>query len=82
MASYECELFNPNPFGNHAAVQEYVEAQIQEAKGNGDSRLIENWHTILLAVLERRYVADQQRLQMLNKTPETLSFKYEEASDE
>jgi integrase len=82
IACYECELFNPNPFGNHAAVQEYVEAQIQEAKGNGDSRLIENWHTILLAVLERRYVADQQRLQMLNKTPETLSFKYEEASDE
>ena len=82
IACYECELFNPNPFGNHAAVQEYVEAQLQEAKEIGDSRLIENWHTILLAVLERRYIADQHRLQMLHEAPEVLSLDYKEASDE
>jgi integrase len=82
IACYECELFNPNPFGNHAAVQEYVENKLQEAQENGDSRLIENWHTILLAVLERRYIADQQRLQMLNEAPQILSFKNEKPSDE
>ncbi len=82
IACYECELFNPNPFGNHAAVQEYVENKLQKAQENGDSRLIENWHTILLAVLERRYIADQQRLQMLNEAPQTLSFKHEKPSDE
>lgn len=82
IACYECELFNPNPFGNHAAVQEYVENKLQKAQENGDSRLIENWHTILLAVLERRYIADQQRLQMLNEAPQALSFKHERPSDE
>lgn len=76
IACYECELFSPNPFGNHNAVQEYVETKIEEAKSFGDSRLLENWHTILLAVLERRYLADQQRLQMLNETPETLQLKH------
>lgn len=74
VACYECELFNPNPFGNHAAVQDYVEGQLQEAKENGDQRLVENWHTILLAVLERRYIADQQRLKILEETPETLQL--------
>lgn len=78
IACYECELFSPNPFGNHTAVQEYVETKIEEAKGYGDSRLLENWHTILLAVLERRYVADQQRIQMLNEAPEILKLEYEE----
>jgi len=82
IACYECELFNPNPFGNHAAVQEYVEAKLQEAKLEGDQRHIENWHTILLAVLERRYVADQQRLQILEDKPEILALEREEAADE
>jgi hypothetical protein len=76
IACYECELFNPNPFGNHAAVQRHVETQLQKAKEIGDSRLIENWHTILLAVLERRYIADQQRLQMIAEAPEILSLEH------
>lgn len=75
IACYECELFNPNPFGNHSAVQEYVEEQLVEANRIGDNRLIENWNTILLAVLERRYVADQQRIQILNESPETLRLE-------
>lgn len=78
IACYECQLFNPNPFGNHAAVQDYVETKLEEAKKIGDSRLIENWSTILLAVLERRYHADKQRIQMLNEAPETLSLEHEE----
>jgi integrase len=82
ISCYECELFNPNPLGNHAAVQEYIETQLQEAKENGDSRLIENWHTILLAVLERRYIADQQRLQMLNEAPEALAVEPEREPNE
>jgi integrase len=82
IACYECQLFNANPFGNHAAVQEHVETKLEEAKKIGDSRLIENWNTILLAVLERRYQADKQRIQILNETPEILSLGNEDASDE
>jgi integrase len=82
IACYECQLFNPNPFGNHAAVQENVETKLEEAKKIGDSRLIENWNTILLAVLERRYQADKQRIQILNETPEILSLGHEGASDD
>ncbi|MDO9478417.1 MAG: hypothetical protein Q7L07_17035 [Pseudohongiella sp.] len=82
IACYECELFQPNPFGNHAAVQEYVESQIQAAKEIGDNRLIENWYTIMLAVLERRYVADQQRLQMLNEIPKTVAITKEDYTSE
>lgn len=82
IACYECELFDPNPFGNHAAVQEYVETKLEEAKEIGDSRLIENWNTILLAVLERRYQADKQRIEILNEFPETLSLEHQEADDE
>ena len=72
IACYECELFNPNPFGNHAAVQEYVENELHMAKSIGDNRLIENWNTILLAVLERRYIADQYRLKALKENPENI----------
>ena len=82
IACYECELFNPNPFGNHAAVQEYVEEKLKEAKQGGDNRHVENWHTILLAVLERRYVADQQRLQLLEESPQLLAIGDGEESGE
>lgn len=82
IACYECELFKPNPFGNHSAVQEYVESRLQEAKEIGDSRLIENWHTILLAVLERRYIADQRRLQMLEEAPQILKLESRESPNE
>lgn len=82
IACYECELFNPNPFGNHAAVQDYVETKLQEAKDGGNSRHIENWHTILLAVLERRYVADQQRIQILEEAPQVLCLKHNGLSHE
>jgi integrase len=76
IACYECELFTPNPFGNHGAVQAYVEEELHKAIEQGDSRHIENWHTILLAVLERRYVADQQRLAMLEEAPEMMNLEY------
>lgn len=78
IACYECELFQPNPFGNHAAVQEFVEDKLREAKEWGDTRFVENWRTILLAVLERRYLADQQRLAILNETPEILVLEHGE----
>lgn len=82
IACYSCELFRPNPLGNHASVQKYVEQKAQEAKEYGDSRQVENWNTTLIAVLERRYLADQERLQMLEEAPQVLSLEQKEISDE
>ena len=69
IACYECELFVPNPFGNHKAVLDYVEKKLAESKDFGDLRGLENWRTILIAVLERKFMADQVKLQMLNEIP-------------
>jgi len=82
IACYSCELFRPNPLGNHASVQKYVEQKVHEAKEYGDSRQVENWNSTLIAVLERRYLADQERLQMLEEATQVLSLKHEEISDE
>lgn len=72
ISCYECELFEPNPFGNHAAVLSHVEAKIEESKAFGDKRLVENWRTIRIAVLERIYLSNQKKLEILNEAPETL----------
>jgi len=82
IACYTCELFRPNPFGNHAAVQKYVEQKLHEAKEYGDSRQVENWSATLIAVLERRYLADQERLQMLEDVPQVLSLEQRENFDD
>lgn len=78
IACYECELFIPSPFGNHKAVLNYVEDRIKEACEFGDFRGVENWRTIQIAVLERKFMADQVRLKMLSELPEVKGIPYEE----
>lgn len=78
IACYECELFIPSPFGNHKAVLNYVEDRIKEACEFGDFRGVENWRTIQIAVLERKFMADQVRLKMLSELPEVKGIQYEE----
>ncbi|MDX7677822.1 tyrosine-type recombinase/integrase [Aeromonas caviae] len=77
IACYECELFIPSPFGNHKAVLNYVEDRIKEACEFGDFRGVENWRTIQIAVLERKFMADQVRLKMLSEHPEIKGLPYE-----
>ncbi|MFM5676453.1 hypothetical protein ACET57_05265 [Aeromonas veronii] len=77
IACYECELFVPNPFGNHQAVLSYVENKINEACEFGDFRGVENWRTIQIAVLERKFMADQVRIKMLNEIPAVHGLPYD-----
>lgn len=82
VACYECELFTPNPFGNHAAVQEYVESELEKAQALGVEQLVQNWLVILIAVLERRILADQQRIKLLKESPEILKIEEAEGNHE
>ena len=82
IACYECELFVPNPFGNHQAVLSYVENKINEACEFGDFRGVENWRTIQIAVLERKFMADQVRIKMLNEIPAVHGLPYDGSAPE
>lgn len=68
-ACYLCELFIPNPLGNHKAVYKSVQKDLERAMEYGSEQMIENYRVLQIAILERMFLANQVLREMLHEVP-------------
>lgn len=68
-ACYLCELFIPNPLGNHKAVFESVQKDLERAIEYGGEQMIENYQVLQIAILEHMFLANQVLREILHEVP-------------